>query len=63
MLFSPQELCKKLHDQINISEEERYSIEFKLNLVMTEVRHFSFHKPLPLVTRTKFKMYLWNEGG
>ncbi|XP_037308527.1 troponin I, fast skeletal muscle-like isoform X2 [Pungitius pungitius] len=33
-----EELCKKLHDQINISEEERYSIEFKLNLVMTEVR-------------------------
>ncbi|XP_031734403.1 troponin I, fast skeletal muscle-like [Anarhichas minor] len=33
-----EELCKKLHDQIDISEEERYSIEFKLNLVLNEVR-------------------------
>ncbi|KAM6927009.1 troponin I, fast skeletal muscle-like [Lycodopsis pacificus] len=33
-----EELCKKLHGQIDISEEERYSIEFKLNLVLNEVR-------------------------
>ncbi|XP_068579273.1 troponin I, fast skeletal muscle-like [Cebidichthys violaceus] len=33
-----EELCKKLHEQIDISEEERYSIEFKLNLVLNEVR-------------------------
>ncbi|CAK6978695.1 troponin I%2C fast skeletal muscle-like [Scomber scombrus] len=32
------ELCKKLHEQLDISEEERYSIEFKLNLVLNEVR-------------------------
>uniref|UniRef100_A0A671U7M0 Troponin I2, fast skeletal type n=1 Tax=Sparus aurata TaxID=8175 RepID=A0A671U7M0_SPAAU len=32
------ELCKKLHEQVNISEEERYSIEFKLNMVLNEVR-------------------------
>ena len=41
MLFSLQELCKKLHEQIDVSEEERYSIEFKLNLVLNEVRHSS----------------------
>uniref|UniRef100_A0A3B4WU17 Uncharacterized protein n=1 Tax=Seriola lalandi dorsalis TaxID=1841481 RepID=A0A3B4WU17_SERLL len=34
------ELCQKLHEQIDISEEERYSIEFKLNMVLNEVRHF-----------------------
>uniref|UniRef100_A0A096M5D1 Troponin I type 2a (skeletal, fast), tandem duplicate 2 n=1 Tax=Poecilia formosa TaxID=48698 RepID=A0A096M5D1_POEFO len=33
-----QELCKKLHQQINISEEERYCTEFKLNMVLNEVR-------------------------
>uniref|UniRef100_A0A8C7XUT1 Troponin I type 2a (skeletal, fast), tandem duplicate 2 n=1 Tax=Oryzias sinensis TaxID=183150 RepID=A0A8C7XUT1_9TELE len=32
------ELCKKLHEQIGISEEERYSAEFKLNMVLNEVR-------------------------
>uniref|UniRef100_A0A8C2Z1X8 Troponin I type 2a (skeletal, fast), tandem duplicate 2 n=1 Tax=Cyclopterus lumpus TaxID=8103 RepID=A0A8C2Z1X8_CYCLU len=32
------ELCQKLHEQIDISEEERYGIEFKLNLVLNEVR-------------------------
>uniref|UniRef100_M4AG40 Troponin I type 2a (skeletal, fast), tandem duplicate 2 n=1 Tax=Xiphophorus maculatus TaxID=8083 RepID=M4AG40_XIPMA len=32
------ELCKKLHQQINISEEERYCTEFKLNMVLNEVR-------------------------
>ncbi|XP_059191229.1 troponin I type 2a (skeletal, fast), tandem duplicate 2 [Centropristis striata] len=32
------ELCKKLHEQIDISEEERYCIEFKLNMVLNEVR-------------------------
>ncbi|MEQ2277225.1 Troponin I, fast skeletal muscle, partial [Xenotaenia resolanae] len=32
------ELCKKLHQQINISEEERYCTEFKLNMVLDEVR-------------------------
>ncbi|XP_073328573.1 troponin I, fast skeletal muscle-like [Pagrus major] len=32
------ELCHKLHEQINISEEERYCIEFKLNMVLNEVR-------------------------
>ncbi|MEQ2192625.1 hypothetical protein XENOCAPTIV_014597, partial [Xenoophorus captivus] len=30
------ELCKKLHQQINISEEERYCTEFKLNMVLDE---------------------------
>lgn len=33
-----EELCHKLHEQIDISEEERYCIEFKLNLVLNEVR-------------------------
>ncbi|XP_034031447.1 troponin I, fast skeletal muscle-like [Thalassophryne amazonica] len=33
-----EELCKKLHEQIDVSEEERYCIEFKLNLVQNEVR-------------------------
>ncbi|KAK2880529.1 troponin I, fast skeletal muscle-like [Channa argus] len=32
------ELCNKLHKEIDISEEERYSIEFKLNMVLNEVR-------------------------
>ncbi|KAK5866792.1 hypothetical protein PBY51_011339 [Eleginops maclovinus] len=32
------DLCQKLHEQIDISEEERYSIEFKLNMVLNEVR-------------------------
>lgn len=35
---SLQELCEKLHEQIDLSEEERYSIEFKLNMVLNEVR-------------------------
>uniref|UniRef100_A0A8C5HMA2 Troponin I, fast skeletal muscle-like n=1 Tax=Gouania willdenowi TaxID=441366 RepID=A0A8C5HMA2_GOUWI len=35
------ELCHKLHEQINLSEEERYSIEFKLNMVINEVRDLS----------------------
>ncbi|TNN48802.1 Troponin I, fast skeletal muscle [Liparis tanakae] len=33
-----KELCQKLHEQIDLSEEERYGIEFKLNLVLNEVR-------------------------
>lgn len=33
-----QDLCYKLHEQIGISEEERYGIEFKLNMVLNEVR-------------------------
>uniref|UniRef100_A0A8C6LZM3 Troponin I2, fast skeletal type n=2 Tax=Nothobranchius TaxID=28779 RepID=A0A8C6LZM3_NOTFU len=32
------ELCNKLHEEVNNSEEERYCIEFKLNLVLDEVR-------------------------
>ncbi|KAM9376255.1 uncharacterized protein KZ484_008876 [Pholidichthys leucotaenia] len=32
------ELCKKLHEQIDISEEERYVTEFKLNMVLNEVQ-------------------------
>lgn len=32
-----QELCKELHQQIGVSEEERYGIEFKLNMVLNEV--------------------------
>uniref|UniRef100_A0A3Q1EVA5 Troponin I type 2a (skeletal, fast), tandem duplicate 2 n=1 Tax=Acanthochromis polyacanthus TaxID=80966 RepID=A0A3Q1EVA5_9TELE len=32
------ELCQKLHEQIDISEEERYCMEFKLNMVLNEVR-------------------------
>ncbi|KAM4602085.1 troponin I, fast skeletal muscle-like [Polymixia lowei] len=32
------ELCTKLHDQLNEGEEEKYSIEFKLNMVLNEVR-------------------------
>ncbi|KAM3870194.1 troponin I, fast skeletal muscle-like [Diretmus argenteus] len=32
------ELCKKLHEQIHLGEEEKYGIEFKLNLVLNEVR-------------------------
>ncbi|XP_075995397.1 troponin I, fast skeletal muscle-like [Genypterus blacodes] len=32
------ELCKKLHEQIDLSEEERYCSEFKLDLVRNEVR-------------------------
>ncbi|KAK0153781.1 Troponin I, fast skeletal muscle [Merluccius polli] len=32
------ELCQKLHDQINAGEEEKYGIEFKLSLVLNEVR-------------------------
>ncbi|KAK1887236.1 Troponin I fast skeletal muscle [Dissostichus eleginoides] len=31
-------LVQTLHDQIDIGEEERYSIEFKLNMVLNEVR-------------------------
>ncbi|XP_070827710.1 troponin I, fast skeletal muscle-like [Chaetodon trifascialis] len=31
-------LCQKLHTEINISEEERYCIEFKLGMVLNEVR-------------------------
>lgn len=38
-LCACQELCKQLHEQIGVSEEERYSIEFKLNMVLNEVRH------------------------
>lgn len=33
-----EELCKKLHAEIDLSEEERYCIEFKLNMVLSEVR-------------------------
>lgn len=33
-----QDLCQKLHEKIGISEEERYGIEFKLNMVLNEVR-------------------------
>uniref|UniRef100_A0A3Q2Z897 Troponin I type 2a (skeletal, fast), tandem duplicate 2 n=1 Tax=Hippocampus comes TaxID=109280 RepID=A0A3Q2Z897_HIPCM len=33
-----RELCKQLRQQIDISEEERYCIEFKLNMVLNEVR-------------------------
>lgn len=40
-MFVSQELCQKLHEQITISEEERYSIEFKLNMVLNEVRRRS----------------------
>ncbi|TNN00751.1 troponin I type 2a (skeletal, fast), tandem duplicate 2 [Takifugu rubripes] len=32
------ELCKQLHQQVGVSEEERYCIEFKLNMVLNEVR-------------------------
>uniref|UniRef100_A0A8C6WFA4 Troponin I type 2a (skeletal, fast), tandem duplicate 2 n=1 Tax=Neogobius melanostomus TaxID=47308 RepID=A0A8C6WFA4_9GOBI len=32
------ELCEKLHEQIDMSEEERYCLEFKLNMVLEEVR-------------------------
>ncbi|XP_026167141.1 troponin I, fast skeletal muscle-like [Mastacembelus armatus] len=32
------ELCKKLHEQVDASEEERYSIEFKLDMVLNEVK-------------------------
>ncbi|XP_072290931.1 troponin I, fast skeletal muscle-like [Eucyclogobius newberryi] len=32
------ELCEKLHEQIDLSEEERYCLEFKLNMVLEEVR-------------------------
>ncbi|TMS05897.1 Troponin I, fast skeletal muscle [Larimichthys crocea] len=31
-----EELCQKLHEQIDISEDERYSLEFKLNMVLRE---------------------------
>ncbi|XP_061780693.1 troponin I, fast skeletal muscle-like [Nerophis lumbriciformis] len=33
-----RELCQKLHEQLDMSEEERYSLEFKLNMVVSEVR-------------------------
>ncbi|KAM4553477.1 troponin I, fast skeletal muscle-like [Fundulus diaphanus] len=46
------ELCKKLHQEINISEEERYSTEFKLNMVLNEVRDLNI-KIMDL--RGKFK--------
>ncbi|CAL8375334.1 unnamed protein product [Arctogadus glacialis] len=32
------ELCLSLHDEINLGEEEKYGIEFKLGLVLNEVR-------------------------
>ncbi|KAM7397295.1 hypothetical protein PAMP_020279 [Pampus punctatissimus] len=32
------ELCKLLHEKIDVSEEERYTIEYKLNMVLNEVR-------------------------
>ncbi|KAK7916513.1 hypothetical protein WMY93_012274 [Mugilogobius chulae] len=32
------ELCEKLHEQIDLSEEERYCLEFKLKMVLDEVR-------------------------
>ncbi|XP_069019599.1 troponin I, fast skeletal muscle-like [Embiotoca jacksoni] len=32
------DLCQKLHEQIDIGEEDRYCMEFKLNLVVNEVR-------------------------
>lgn len=41
-VFCPQELCKKLHEQVSISEDERYCIEFKLNMVLNEVRATRF---------------------
>lgn len=43
-----QELCQKLHEQIGISEEERYGIEFKLNMVLNEVRCSSQQNPFLL---------------
>jgi len=46
------ELCQKLQEQIDVSEEERYSIEFKLNLVLNEVRDLNI-KIMDL--RGKFK--------
>ncbi|XP_071765079.1 troponin I, fast skeletal muscle-like [Centroberyx gerrardi] len=46
------ELCKKLHQQIDDGEEERYSIEFKLNMVVNEVRDLNI-KIIDL--RGKFK--------
>ncbi|XP_020490596.1 troponin I, fast skeletal muscle [Labrus bergylta] len=33
-----EQLCKTLHEQIDLSEEERYGTEFKLNMVLNEVR-------------------------
>ncbi|KAM6937627.1 troponin I, fast skeletal muscle-like isoform 1-T1 [Xenentodon cancila] len=32
------ELCKKLHEEVGISEEDRYCTEFKLDMVVNEVR-------------------------
>ncbi|CAG5958570.1 unnamed protein product, partial [Menidia menidia] len=32
------DLCQKLHEQIGICEEERYCTEFKLDMVLNEVR-------------------------
>jgi len=32
------ELCKKLHEQVNHEEDEKYCMEFKLQLVTEEVR-------------------------
>ncbi|XP_068595749.1 troponin I, fast skeletal muscle-like isoform X1 [Brachionichthys hirsutus] len=46
------ELCEKLHDQIDISEEERYCLEFKLGMVLNEVRDLNI-KIMDL--RGKFK--------
>ncbi|KAM6973723.1 troponin I, fast skeletal muscle-like isoform 2-T2 [Aplochiton taeniatus] len=32
------ELCSQFHEKIEMGEDERYNLEFKLNLVFTEVR-------------------------
>ena len=35
--FFPQAMVKDLNEQVNAGEEEKYGIEFKLNLVINEV--------------------------
>ncbi len=41
MKFCQQELCKELHEKIEVVDEERYILEHKAIMVVNEVRCFT----------------------
>ncbi len=41
MKFYQQELCKELHEKIEVVDEERYILEHKAIMVVNEVRCFT----------------------
>lgn len=51
-IFHFQELCRKLHKQIDLVDEERYDMEFKVKKSNKEVHHMS-------VPTFKFNVFTW----